>query len=213
MRYSSKRELPRSGILSESKQGRDKMSQNESHGWPCDVISICRKRNSKSIRRRKERKKNHNTAIFQHEIVTAIQNVVQTEFASSYPLMDTIDMSGICTYKREVHLHTSKVMKIPHCDISAGNVFSIDAQQHLHLPSSVSSSCIETPWAYIVIVHLETWPWLCHNQKLSWGLTDIMSHRTSNCTERKCERQASRVVALSMKILFMDGKRQCMFYS
>ena len=36
------------------------MSQNESHGQLCDVISICRRRNGKSIRRRKESNKNHN---------------------------------------------------------------------------------------------------------------------------------------------------------
>ena len=60
-RHRSKRELPRSGIASKSQWVRDKTSQNESHGWPCDIISIHRRRNGKSIRRRKERKKNYNT--------------------------------------------------------------------------------------------------------------------------------------------------------
>ena len=36
------------------------MSQNKSHEQPCDVIFIHRRRNGKSIRRRKERKKNYN---------------------------------------------------------------------------------------------------------------------------------------------------------
>ena len=62
MRHSSRRELPRSGIASETKWVRDRMSQKESHGRLCDIISIHRGRNSKSIRRGKKRKKNHNTA-------------------------------------------------------------------------------------------------------------------------------------------------------
>ena len=61
MRHSSKRELPRSGIASKTKRVRDKTSQNESHGRPCDIISICRGRNGKFIRRRKKKKENHNT--------------------------------------------------------------------------------------------------------------------------------------------------------
>ena len=41
------------------------MSQNESHGQPCDIISRSRRRNDKSIRRRKERKTNCNIARFE----------------------------------------------------------------------------------------------------------------------------------------------------
>ena len=36
------------------------MSKNESHGQPCDIISIGGGRNGKSIRERKKRRKNHN---------------------------------------------------------------------------------------------------------------------------------------------------------
>ena len=64
MRHSSKRELPRSGIVSKIRQVRGKTSHSESHGWPCDVIPICRWKNSKSIRRRKKGKKNHNIIHF-----------------------------------------------------------------------------------------------------------------------------------------------------
>ena len=60
MRHGSKRELPRSGIASKTKRVRDKMSKNESHGQPCDIISIGGGRNGKSIRERKKRRKNHN---------------------------------------------------------------------------------------------------------------------------------------------------------
>ena len=54
------KELPRSGIASEIRQVRDKVSQGESCGRPCDVMPICRYRNSKSIRGRKKGKKNCN---------------------------------------------------------------------------------------------------------------------------------------------------------
>ena len=60
MRHSSKRELSRSGIVSKIRRVKDKMSQSESHGQPCDMIPICRWRNNKSVRGRKKRKENHN---------------------------------------------------------------------------------------------------------------------------------------------------------
>ena len=73
MRHSSKRELPRSGIASKIRQVRDKVSQGESHGRLCDVIPICRWRNSKSIRGRKKEKKNHNT----HDVMGDHTNLPQ----------------------------------------------------------------------------------------------------------------------------------------
>ena len=77
MRHSSKRELPRSGIASEIKWVRDKTSQNKSHGWPCDVVPICRGRNSKSVRGEKKRKKNHNMYLWEWGWVIAVINEVR----------------------------------------------------------------------------------------------------------------------------------------